>query len=348
MNTSVTVGQPGSSSGEPSRQAGGAPLHHRLAGSPALRVVGRRLLIAVPVLWGVTFLTFVVLNALPGDAASALLGANATPQEVRALSIKLHLNEPFLVRYGHWLGGVLHGDLGTSLYYNQSVASILAQRLPITIELVVYALVITFVVAVPLAVLSARRPRGVTDRASMALSMGGLSIAPYVLALLLILVFAVDLRWLPALAQGTGGDIRDLTLPAITLAIPLIGFYTRFLRADLLEQMQSEDYTVTALAKGLSRGHVLIRHALRNSAIGLITVIGLNLATLIGATVIVEQIFGLSGIGFQLLKAINNRDVPLVEGIVLVFAAIVVFANLATDLLYDVLDPRIRHGRSRS
>ena len=348
MNTPVTVGQPESSSVEPSRQAGGAPLHRRLARSPALRVVGRRLLIAIPVLWGVTFLTFVVLNALPGDAASALLGANATPQEVQALSIKLHLNEPFLVRYGHWLGGVLHGDLGTSLYYNQPVASILAQRLPVTIELVVYALVITFVVSVPLAVLSARRPRGVTDRASMALSMGSLSIAPYVLALLLILVFAVDLRWLPALAQGTGGDIRDLTLPAITLAIPLIGFYTRFLRADLLEQMQSEDYTVTALAKGLSRGQVLIRHALRNSAIGLVTVIGLNLATLIGATVIVEQIFGLSGIGSELLKAINNRDVPLVEGIVLVFATIVVLANLATDLLYDVLDPRIRHGRSRS
>jgi peptide/nickel transport system permease protein len=348
MNTSVTVGQPGSSSGEPSRQAGGASVHHRLAGSPALRVVGRRLLIAIPVLWGVTFLTFVVLNALPGDAASALLGANATPQEVRALSIKLHLNEPFLVRYGHWLGGVLHGDLGTSLYYNQPVASILAQRLPVTIELVAYALVITFVVSVPLAIVSARRPRGVTDRASMALSMGSLSIAPYVLALLLILVFAVDLRWLPALAAGTGGDIRDLTLPAITLAVPLIGFYTRFLRADLLEQMQSEDYTVTALAKGLSRGQVLTRHALRNSAIGLVTVIGLNLATLIGATVIVEQIFGLSGIGSELLKSINNRDVPLVEGIVLVFATIVVLANLAADLLYDVLDPRIRHGRSPS
>ena len=288
MNTSVTAGQPGSPSVEPSRRAGGAPPHRRLAGSPALRVVGRRLLVAIPVLWGVTFLTFVVLNALPGDAASALLGANATPQEVRALSIKLHLNEPFLVRYGHWLGAALHGDLGTSLYYSQSVASILWQRLPITIELVVYALVITFVVAVPLAVLSARRPGGGTDRASMAFSMGSLSIAPYVLALLLILVFAVDLRWFPALAQGTGGDIRDLTLPAITIAVPLIGFYTRFLRADLLEQMQSEDYTVTALAKGLSRWQVLTRHALRNSAIGLITVVGLNLATLIGATVIVE------------------------------------------------------------
>ena len=346
MNTSVTAGEPGTSSVEPSRPGGGAA-SRRLAGSPALRVVGRRVLIAVPVLFGVTFLTFVVLNALPGDAATALLGTNATPAEIRAETIRLHLNEPLLVRYWDWLVGVLHGNLGTSLYYNQPVTSILAQRLPVTLELVVYALVITFVVSVPLAILSARLPRGVVDRTSMVFSMASLSVAPYVLALLLILVFAVNLQWFPALASGTGGDVRDLTLPAITLAIPLIGFYVRFLRADLLEQM-SEEYTVTALAKGLSRWKVLSRHALRNSFIGLVTVIGLNLATLIGATVIVEQIFGLSGIGYELLRAINNRDVPLVEGIVLVFATIVVLANLATDLLYDGLDPRIRHGRSRS
>jgi peptide/nickel transport system permease protein len=347
MDTSVSAGEPGTSSVEPSRPGGGAAAHRRLAGSPALRVAGRRLLIAIPVLWGVTFLTFVVLNGLPGDAATALLGTNATPAEIRAETIKLHLNEPLLVRYWDWLVGVLHGNLGTSLYYNQPVTSILGQRLPVTLELVAYALVITFVVSVPLAILSARRPRGVVDRTSMVFSMASLSVAPYVLALLLVLVFAVNLQWFPALAQGTGGDIRDLTLPAITLAIPLSGFYIRFLRADLLEQM-SEDYTVTALAKGLSRWKVLSRHALRNSFIGLVTVIGLNLATLIGATVIVEQIFGLSGIGYELLRAINNRDVPLVEGIVLVFATVVVLANLATDLLYDVLDPRIRHGRSRS
>ena len=310
-------------------------------------MAGRRVLIAIPVLFGVTFLTFIVLNALPGDAATALLGTNATPAEIRAETIKLHLNESIWVRYWDWLAGVLHGNFGTSLYYNQPVTSILAQRLPVTLELVAYALVITFVVSVPLAILSARRPRGVVDRTSMVFSMASLSVAPYVLALLLILVFAVNLQWFPALAQGTGGDIRDLTLPAITLAIPLSGFYIRFLRADLLEQM-SEDYTVTALAKGLSRWKVLSRHALRNSFIGLVTVIGLNLATLIGATVIVEQIFGLSGIGYELLRAINNRDVPLVEGIVLVFATIVVLANLATDLTYDALDPRIRHGRSRS
>ena len=187
----------------------------------------------------------------------------------------------------------------------------------------------------------------------MVLSMGGLSIAPFVLALLLILVFADDLQILPALGYqsigaGIGGNIKDLTLAAVTLAVPLAAFYIRFLRADLLEQMQSEDYAVTALAKGLSRWQVLTRHALRNSFIGLLTVIGLNLATLIGTTVIVEEIFGLPGIGYQLLQAIDNRDVPLVEGIVLVFGVIVVLVNLATDLLYGVLDPRIRHGRSRS
>ena len=347
MSTSVTAGEPGTSSVEPSRPGGGAAAGRRLAGSPALRVIGRRLLITIPVLWGVTFLTFLVLNALPGDAATALLGANATPAEIRAETIKLHLNESIWVRYWDWLVGLLHGNLGTSLYYNQPVTSILGQRIPVTLELVVYALVITFVISVPLAILSARKPRGAVDRTSMVFSMASLSVAPYVLALLLILVFAVNLQWFPALASGTGGDIRDLTLPAITLAIPLIGFYVRFLRADLLEQM-SEEYTVTALAKGLSRWKVLSRHALRNSFIGLVTVIGLNLATLIGATVIVEQIFGLSGIGWELLRAINNRDVPLVEGIVLVFATIVVLVNLGTDLTYDVIDPRIRHGRSRS
>jgi peptide/nickel transport system permease protein len=342
MNASVTA--------EPGHWAGGARTR-RLSGSPALRVCGRRLIIAIPVLWGVTFLTFIVLNALPGDAASALLGVNATPAEIRALSIKLHLNEPFWVRYGNWLAGALHGNLGTSLYSHLPVTTILAQRLPVTIELVVYALVITFVVAIPLAVFSARRPRGALDRSSMVLSMGGLSIAPYVLALMLILVFADDLRILPALSYqsigaGIVGNVKDMTLAAITVAVPLAAFYTRFLRADLLEQMQSEDYTVTALAKGLSRWQVLTRHALRNSVIGLLTVVGLNIGTLIGSTVIVEEIFGLPGIGYQLLQAINNRDVPLVEGIVLVFAVVVVLANLATDLLYGVLDPRIRHGRS--
>ncbi|HUA30616.1 MAG TPA: ABC transporter permease [Streptosporangiaceae bacterium] len=352
MSTPVTIGQPeripGHAGTEPGGRPGGA-YARRLARSPALRLAGRRLLIAVPVLWGVTFLTFVVENALPGDAAQALLGANATPAEIRAESIKLHLNQPLLIRYWDWLWAALHGNLGNSLYSGQPVGPIVAQRLPVTIDLVAYALVVTLVISIPLAILCARKPGGITDRTIMALCMAGLSIAPIVLALLLLQVFSGWLHnLLPALASGTGNDPRDLTMPALTLALPLAAFYTRFLRADLIEQMQSEDYTVTALAKGLSRWRVLTRHALRNSFIGLLTVIGLNLATLIGVTVIAENIFGLAGIGNELLQAIQHRDVPLLEGIVLVFAGFVVLVNLATDLLYSVLDPRIRHGRSRS
>jgi peptide/nickel transport system permease protein len=293
-----------------------------------------------------------LLNALPGDAASALLGINATPAEVRAFSIKLHLNEPLWTRYGHWLGAAATGNLGTSLASPQSVASIIGERLPVTLELVGYALLITFVVSIPMALLCARWPRGFIDRVSLVLSMASISIAPYVLGLLLVILFAVKMNgFFPALyspSSTIGGNLHNFTLPSIVLAVPLIGFYTRFLRADLIEQMQSEDYVVTARAKGVSESRILVRHALRNSFIGILTIIGLNLATLIGATVIVEQIFSLPGIGYELLQSISSRNVPVVEGIVLVFGIAVVLANLLTDLLYGVLDPRIRHVRSRS
>jgi peptide/nickel transport system permease protein len=313
--------------------------------------VARRLLLAIPVLWGVTLLTFVVMNLLPGNAAQEILGASATPAEVRALEIRLHLNEPFWIRYGHWLGGVLSGNLGSSFTSGQQVTSILAQRLPVTLELLLYAFLISVCVAVPVATAAARRPGGFADRLSMVASMAGLSIAPYVLGLVLIYIFAVRLRILPALgyeslSQGIAGNIRSLTLPAISLGLPIACFYTRLLRSDLVEQMQGEDYVVTARAKGIGPWQVLTRHALRNSLFGLITVIGLNLGTLIGAAVIIEQIFSLPGIGQVLLQSINDRDVIVVEAVVLVFAFIVVLASLATDLLYAVLDPRIRYGHS--
>jgi peptide/nickel transport system permease protein len=319
--------------------------------SPALRLVARRLLLAIPVLWGVTLLTFAVMNLLPGNAAQEILGASATPAELRALEIRLHLNEPFWIRYGHWLGGVLSGNLGSSFTSGQQVTSILAQRLPVTLELLLYAFLISVCVAVPVATAAARRPGGFADRLSMVASMAGLSIAPYVLGLVLIYIFAVRLRILPALgyeslSQGIAGNIRSLTLPAISLGLPIACFYTRLLRSDLVEQMQGEDYVVTARAKGIGPWQVLTRHALRNSLFGLITVIGLNLGTLIGAAVIIEQIFSLPGIGQVLLQSINNRDVIVVEAVVLVFAFIVVLASLATDLLYAVLDPRIRYGHS--
>jgi peptide/nickel transport system permease protein len=318
--------------------------------SPALRLVGRRLLSAIPVLLGVTFLTFVVMNLLPGDAAQQLLGANATPAEVRALEIKLHLNEPFWVRYWHWLSSTLTGHLGASLTSSQSVTSILGQRLPVSVELLAYAFLVSVGVAVPVAVLAARRPGGLVDRLSMLISMAGLSIAPFVLALLLVLVFAVELRVLPAigfssLSQGLGANIRSLTLPALSIGFPLACVYTRLLRSDLVEQMQSEDYVVTARAKGVPPWQVLVRHALRNSLFGLVTLVGLNLGTLIGALVIIEPIFSLPGVGQVLFQSINDRDIVVVEAVVLLFAFVVVIANMLTDLLYAVLDPRIRYGR---
>ncbi|MGH3067761.1 MAG: ABC transporter permease [Streptosporangiaceae bacterium] len=327
------------------------PAGRAVLSSPALRLVARRLLLAIPVLWGVTLLTFAVMNLLPGNAAQEILGASATPAEVRALEIRLHLNEPFWIRYGHWLGGVLSGNLGSSFTSGQQVTSILAQRLPVTLELLLYAFLISVCVAVPAATAAARRPGGIADRLSMVASMAGLSIAPYVLGLVLIYIFAVRLRILPALgyeslSQGIAGNIRSLTLPAVSLGLPIACFYTRLLRSDLVEQMQGEDYVVTARAKGIGPWQVLTRHALRNSLFGLITVIGLNLGTLIGAAVIIEQIFSLPGIGQVLLQSINNRDVIVVEAVVLVFAVIVVLASLATDLLYAVLDPRIRYGHS--
>lgn len=314
-----------------------------------LRFLGRRILVAIPVLWGVTFLTFVVINHLPGNAAQQLLGINATPLEIHQLSVKLGLDKPLLTRYGNWLSDLVHGSLGHSLASGQSVTSILGADLPVTFELIAYAFVISLGFAVPIALLSARRPGGIFDRASMVLSMAGLSIANYILALVLIYFFAVKLNWLPALGwvspgQNFGQNLEYLTMPALSLGVSLLCFYARLLRADLVDQLRAEDYITTARAKGVGAWRVILRHALRNSVFGLITIVALNLGTLLGVTVIIEEIFGLPGIGHELLSAINSRDIPVVEGAVFVFALLVIVANLLADLLYAALDPRVKYG----
>jgi peptide/nickel transport system permease protein len=325
----------------------------RVTDSPSLRLAGRRLLAAIPVLFGVTFLTYVVMNLLPGDAAQELLGANATPAEVHQLEVQLHLNEPFWVRYGDWLGGVFHGSLGTSLVNGENVTTILGARLPVTVELLLYAFVVSIVLAVGLAVLVARWPNGIMDRVSLVISMVGLSVAPYVLALVLIYLFAVKLQWFPAigytsLSASPVENIKSLTLPAAAIGFPLFAIYTRLLRADIVEQMQREDYVVTARAKGVRPWRILLRHALPNSLFGLITLVALNLGALVGAVAIIEPIFSLPGVGDILIQSINDHDVPVVEGIVVVFAVVVVVGNLLADILYAALDPRIRYGRAAS
>jgi peptide/nickel transport system permease protein len=322
----------------------------RTTHSPILRLIGRRLLAAILVLWGVTLVAFIVVNVMPGDAATQLLGANASPDQVADLRSRLGLDEPFIERYVTWLGDVVSGDLGRSYASDQSVASILGERLPVTLELLAFAFLVSLGFTVPVALLATRRPGGVVDRLSMIVSMAGLSVAPYVLALVLVYVFAVELQMLPAIGFVTPGEsvtenIRSLILPAVSIGFPLFCFYTRLLRADILDQMQGEDYVVTARAKGVGPWRVLTRHALPNSLFGLITIVALNLGTLIGATVIIEQIFSLPGIGPTLLAAINNRDVFVIQAVVLVLATAVVLANMAADILYAVLDPRIRYGR---
>jgi len=324
----------------------------RVAGSPALQLVGRRLLTAIPVLLGVTFLTFVVMNLIPGNPAQLILGINATPGAIAKLDATLGLNHPFWDRYWLWLDGLLHGNLGISYSNQQSVNSDIAQFLPTTCWLLLYALVVSLFLGVVVAVLAARRPNGIVDRISLAISMLGLSVAPYALALVLIYVFSVRLGWFPTISNSLGNSpltaIRALTLPAASIGFPLFAVYTRILRADIVEQMQREDYIVTAKAKGVPPWRVLVVHATRNSLFTLITLVALNLGTLIGAAAIIEPIFSLPGIGAELINAININDLPLVEGIVLVFALVTVAGNLLADLMYTVLDPRIRYGRAAS
>jgi peptide/nickel transport system permease protein len=318
-------------------------------GSPALQLIGKRLLTAVPILLGVSILMFVLLNLIPGNAAVQLLGPQATPEQIQRQTELMGLNRPPVERYLSWLGGVLHGDFGRSLVSRQPIADVLPARLAVTGELVGLAFVISLAVAIPLAIAAARRPNRLFDRISMIVSTGGLSMANYVLAILLVLLFAVRLGWFPAIgftpvSEGLGNNLYSLALPAFAMAFPLLCFYARFLRSDLVDQMQGEDYVMTARAKGLGPWQVLLRHAFRNSSFGLITIVGLNISGLIGATVIIESIFSLPGIGQYLLQGILTRDYTVVQAIVLVFAIVTVLANLTADVLYAVLDPRIRYG----
>jgi peptide/nickel transport system permease protein len=331
------------------RTSPGPRILSAVLGSPALRLIGKRLLTAVPILFGVSILMFILLNLIPGSAAVQLLGPQATPQQVAQLEHEMGLDRPPVERYLSWLSHVLRGDLGKSLVSHQPIVDVLPSRLAVTGELVALAFIISLGVAIPLALMAARRPNRLFDRVTMVVSTAGLSAANYVLALLLVLLFAVKLGWFPAigylpLSAGLGPNLRSLALPAFAMALPLLCFYARFLRSDLVDQLQGEDYVMTARAKGLGPWQVLLRHAFRNSSFGLITIVGLNISGLIGATVIIESIFSLPGIGQYLLQGILTRDYVVVQAIVIIFAVITVLANLAADVLYAVLDPRIRYG----
>jgi peptide/nickel transport system permease protein len=260
------------------------------------------------------------------------------------------LDQPWLQRYWHWLLDLLQGDLGRSIISQQPVTDVLPSKLGITAELVGLSFLFALALAIPLALASARRPNGGVDRASQPLAGIALSLPAYVIAPLLSYVFAYQLGWLPAIwssrqtAKGPLSHLEYMTLPVLSLGLGLLFFYARFLRSDLVDQMQGQDYIMTARAKGLGPWRVLVRHAFRNSSFGLITFVGLNISAFFGLTVIVEFIFGLPGLGGYLLASINTRDYVVLQSLTLIFALITVFANLITDMLYAVLDPRIRYG----
>jgi peptide/nickel transport system permease protein len=315
-----------------------------------LGLIGRRVLQLVPIVFGVTVVSFLVLNLLPGNVAFAILGSTATPQSIAVVTKQLGLNHPLYVRYWHWLIGALHGNLGTSLLSGQSVTSIISQRAPVSLELGLLAIILALIVAVPLAVLSARRPGGIIDRLTTVFAMLAISMPGFVLALLLILVFAVRLHLVnpvgfTPLSEGLWPNLKSLILPAISLAVFPFALYLRVLRSDMARNYLEEHYVETARAKGLSEMRLLLTHVLPNSSFSLVTVVALNLGTVVGGAVIIEQIFGLPGMGQTLVSGIGDRDSPVVQGIVLTLAIAVVGANLLADILYIVFDPRLRHGR---
>jgi peptide/nickel transport system permease protein len=313
-----------------------------------LGLAGRKLLYLVPVLLAVTALTFLIAALLPGDLAIAMLGDQATPENVAALHQKLGLDLPLWRQYLHWLTGVLSGDLGTSYRTGETVTHAIAERLPVSLELLVIAQLGGLLIGVPLAMLCAMRPDSVVDRMVSGLAFGTLSVPPFLLGIVLIYVFALRLGVLPAtayvpLSGDLIGNLRGMALPGATLALLEWPAIMRVLRSDLISTLQ-EDYIAMARAKGLTARRILFVHALKPSSLTLVTVVGLNIGRLIGGAVIIESIFALPGVGRLLVESIYTRDFIVLQGGVLFVAVAFVAVNFLVDLLYAALDPRTRHG----
>jgi peptide/nickel transport system permease protein len=314
------------------------------------KFIGRRLIYLLPVLFAVTLLTFLIASLLPGDLASTILGDQATPEKVAALRVQMGLDLPLWQRYLHWLWGVLHGDLGRSFRTGETVLAAVTDRLPVSLELMVIAEAMGLLIAIPLAILCAVKSGGTLDRFLTGLAFGKLSLPSFLVAILLIYLFAVQLNWLPAtgwvpFAEDPLANIRSFVLPGVTLAFAEWPVLMRVLRSDMIATLQ-EDYIAMAKAKGLKPARILLVHALKPSSLTLVTVAGINIGRLIGGALIVETVFALPGIGRLLVGAIYARDFIILQGVVLFVAVGFVIVNFVVDMLYAVLDPRIRHGRA--
>lgn len=317
-----------------------------------MRFLIRRLALLLPVLFVVTFFSYLLLDLLPGDPTISILGPNATEERVAELRQELRLDDPLPVRYVRWMGDLVQGDLGRSYLNRQPVAEALSQRIGVSLELLVASQVIALTIAVPLAIAAARRPGSILDRVSTAGAFGFLAIPNFVLAVILVFVFAVRLGWfpstgLPPFSRDPSAHLQSLVLPAFSLAMAELAVYLRLLRTDMIATLQ-EDFILNARAKGMPGWYILLRHAFRPSSFSLLTVMGLNMGRLIGGALIVEIIFALPGMGSLAVQSIFSRDYLVVQGFVVVVAVGYVLINFVVDMIYALLDPRIRHARAHT
>lgn len=303
------------------------------------RFLARRLALTIPVLLGVATLVFSLIHFIPGDPAQAMLGETAAQEDVDALRERLGLDRPLLEQYGIFLRGVVRGDLGTSLRTSQPVTTAIVERLPATLELAAAAMFVAIAFSIPLGIVAAVTRGTFVDHLATTVSLLGISIPNFWLGPLLALVFAVELGWLPVSGRGT---MAHLVLPAMSLGASLAAILARMTRASLLEELR-EQYVIAARARGVSRARAVVRHAFRNSLIPVVTLVGLQFGAVLTGAVITETIFAWPGIGRLLIQSIGFRDYPLVQGCILFIAITYVGMNLLTDLVYGVLDPRIRY-----
>ena len=311
------------------------------------RLILRRLAATVPVLLLVTAGVFALIHLTPGDPIDAMMAESVDDTVKRELRRDLGLDRPLYLQYATWMGRLLQGDLGRSIRNREPVIENVSRRIKPSLQLAGLAMAISLLVATPIGILSAARRNSTIDRVGTSFALFGICMPNFLIALLLIFVFGVTLRWLPISGyvdpmEEPWDGLRSLTLPAITLGLALAAVITRTLRSSMLEAL-SEDYIRTARAKGLSDGAVVRRHALKNALIPVVTVLGLQLGTLIGGAVITEYVFALPGVGRLVVDAVFARDYPLVQGVVLLIAVGFILSNLAVDVLYGFIDPRIRH-----
>jgi len=307
----------------------------------------RRILATIPVMVVVAIFVFALLHLSPGDPAAIIAGDSATDADIARIHAQLGLDRPFYIQFVEWVWGLLHGDLGISIFTNLPVLKLIGQRVEPTVALTISTLIVSVLIAIPLGILAAWKAGTWIDRVVMVFAVLGFSVPVFVLAYMLIYVFSIATRLLPvqgyvAPSDGLQPFLSHLVMPSIALGLVYIALIARITRASMLDVL-AQDYIRTAQAKGLPNEKVLIRHALRNAAVPIATIIGIGVALLIGGVVVTETVFAIPGLGRLTVDAILRRDYPIIQGVILIFSAVYVLINLLVDLSYAVLDPRIRY-----